>query len=116
MGAVKEFFGECASDGIFPLSGAAPEGFQILEQETLGHDGKPFTFKAIDIEDAVAWHNGTADDAQKQEIRQFFECFGGFMDDDVSCCDQCGKLGFSVWFWNLISGKTCAECFESGNY
>lgn len=118
MGQVKNFLIQCAARGIYPLMQEEKPDWlaEVIESETTDYEGKPFSSWGLSLADAIEWHNTFANSKQRQEVRDFFKDFEIFMADSIERCDQCGRIGFSCQFWNLVSGKTCSECFERGNY
>jgi hypothetical protein len=87
MGAVKQFYMDCAEAGRCPIS---RETFDYLddlecsrqldwiaytEHDYTGHNGRPFTQDCITLESACRL---VAEGLANDEIRGFVDCFGDF--------------------------------------
>ena len=121
MGAVKQFFEECACVGRCPLSTethhylddlecrAGIDWIESGEHAYTGYDGETYTAGCITMESA---RRLVAEGLANEEIAEFVEFFGDYLDlGDLGPwpCDECGCIR-PITLTTDHGERFCADC------
>lgn len=101
MSATKDFYFECAENGVYPVDetrSTIPAWAKRRSFEATARDGSTFLVTGISVSDACSlWNSGW----REQDIGFFLSCFCGF-----SQCPHCGRVGHGHFF----VGQSCVDC------